>query len=380
MSESVTFNGASYVIPDVGEAGWGQNLTNYFVAIPQGCYQLSGGTQPLTADLSFGSNFGLLAKYFKSVSANIAAAGAVRLAVADTIDWRNNANNGNLALAVNNSDQLTFNGSVLSTLAIPIPIASGGTNSTTGLANGKLIQSLAGAIVESAVGISSTTITASLTGAASLNLLLAGGTMSGNIAMASNKVTGLAAATTNGDALRYEQVIGLYLLLTGGTMSGAIAMGANKITGLANGTASGDATAFNQVSGQRIIQSVQASSITPATSTSNTFTASNITASITPTSASSKIRITACFTASVNGSNQTMFTLFRGISGNLGDATNGMQQLTVAGSYPCTLISYDSPATTSATSYTVYYRTTAGNTAGVGTGGGTQIIILEEIG
>jgi hypothetical protein len=38
------------------------------------------------------------------------------------------------------------------------------------------------------------------------SLRLTGGTMSGNIAMGSNKVTGLAAATTNGDAVRYEQL------------------------------------------------------------------------------------------------------------------------------------------------------------------------------
>lgn len=31
--------------------------------------------------------------------------------------------------------------------------------------------------------------------------------MAGNIAMGSNKVTGLAAATTNGDAVRYEQLV-----------------------------------------------------------------------------------------------------------------------------------------------------------------------------
>jgi hypothetical protein len=40
---------------------------------------------------------------------------------------------------------------------------------------------------------------------------------------------------------------GLLLPLTGGTMSGAIAMGSNKITGLANGTASTDAAAFGQL-------------------------------------------------------------------------------------------------------------------------------------
>ena len=80
MAESITFNNATYIIPDVGESGWGQNLTNYFVAIPQGAYQLSGGTAPLTADLSFGTNFGIFSKYFTSTTSTPATAGAVRLA------------------------------------------------------------------------------------------------------------------------------------------------------------------------------------------------------------------------------------------------------------------------------------------------------------
>ena len=73
-------------------------------------------------------------------------------------------------------------------------------------------------------------------------LLLAGGTMSGNINANGNKVTGLAAATTNGDAVRYEQA----LLLAGGTMSGAIEMGNNKVTGLAAATSNGDAVRYEQ--------------------------------------------------------------------------------------------------------------------------------------
>lgn len=74
-------------------------------------------------------------------------------------------------------------------------------------------------------------------------LLLAGGTMAGNINANGNKVTGLAAATTNGDAVRYEQA----LLLAGGTMSGAIAMGGNKVTGLAAASANGDAVRYEQL-------------------------------------------------------------------------------------------------------------------------------------
>ena len=50
------------------------------------------------------------------------------------------------------------------------------------------------------------TITASLTGHASLDLALTGGTMSGDIAMGGNKVTGLASGTVSGDALQYGQI------------------------------------------------------------------------------------------------------------------------------------------------------------------------------
>lgn len=65
----------------------------------------------------------------------------------------------------------------------------------------------------------------------------------GALAMGSNKITGLAAATANGDALRYEQA----LRLTGGTMSGAIAMGGNKVTGMAKGIEAGDAVIRQQI-------------------------------------------------------------------------------------------------------------------------------------
>jgi hypothetical protein len=36
MAQSIVFNNATYIIPDVGESNWGQNLTNYFVAISVG--------------------------------------------------------------------------------------------------------------------------------------------------------------------------------------------------------------------------------------------------------------------------------------------------------------------------------------------------------
>ena len=74
-------------------------------------------------------------------------------------------------------------------------------------------------------------------------LLKAGGTMAGNIAMGGNKVTGLAAGTTAGDAVRYEQA----LLLAGGTMAGNINANGNKVTGLAAATTNGDAVRYEQL-------------------------------------------------------------------------------------------------------------------------------------
>ena len=52
---------------------------------------------------------------------------------------------------------------------------------------------------------------------------------------------------TIADDLPLSQLDGRYLELSGGTMSGAIAMGSNKVTGLANGSGAQDAAAFGQV-------------------------------------------------------------------------------------------------------------------------------------
>ena len=75
-------------------------------------------------------------------------------------------------------------------------------------------------------------------------LPLAGGTMTGAIAMGTSKITGLgdptgaqdAATKTYTDTQRDTR-----LATAGGTMSGAIAMGSNKVTGLAAPTDANDA-------------------------------------------------------------------------------------------------------------------------------------------
>lgn len=97
-----------------------------------------------------------------------------------------------------------------------------------------------------------------------------------NILMNGNRITGLGAGISAGDALRYEQVIGLYLLLTGGTMSGAIAMGSNKITGLTSGSTSGDALSWGQAFTSGTITFSPTTSGIKGTTTNDNATSGNV--------------------------------------------------------------------------------------------------------
>jgi hypothetical protein len=113
MSVTVTLNGVSYTIPTTTETGWGSQVTAWIQSASSNVLQKSGGTFTLTAEASFGATYGLMAAYYKSTSSNIADSGAVRLARTDEIKWRNEANDANLELGVNSSDQLTYNGNPL---------------------------------------------------------------------------------------------------------------------------------------------------------------------------------------------------------------------------------------------------------------------------
>jgi len=133
----------------------------------------------------------------------------------------------------------------------------------------------------------STTVTNSI----ATKLALAGGTMSGAIAMGSSKITNLGTPTANADAatkLYVDTADALKLNLTGGTMSGAIAMGTSKITGMGDPTNAQDATTKTYVDG--ILGSATAaatSAAAAATSASNAATsASNASTSATNASAS----------------------------------------------------------------------------------------------
>jgi hypothetical protein len=176
-------------------------------------------------------------------------------------------------LAAALGDDANFATTVTNSIATKLALAGGtmsgaiamGTSKITGLGNPTLAQDAA----------TKTYVDT----ADALKLDLAGGTMSGAIAMGTNKITGLGTPTANQDAATKTYVDtadALRLSLTGGTMSGAIAMGTSKITGLGTPTDNADATTKLYVDG--ILGSATAaatSASAAATSASNAATSAS---------------------------------------------------------------------------------------------------------
>ena len=129
-----------------------------------------------------------------------------------------------------------------------------------------------------------------------------------------------------------------------------------------------------------VVQVINATTTTATSTTSATFVATLLTASITPRSASNKILVqvtgpidSAAINSQANG------TIYRGAT-NLGG--NGFTNIfssagRVIGSLAMTHL--DSPATTSSTTYTVYISGSAGATIIFPQGTNTASIILMEI-
>jgi hypothetical protein len=148
--------------------------------------------------------------------------------------------------------------------------------------------------------------------------------------------------------------------------------GNNLVT--SNGSGVITAAGFGKVG-----QVVSTTSTAQQTTTSSSYTASTgLTLSITPTSTSSKILVSIM--SNVRSSNDATYTLYRG-STNLASSgsfvqiygnNNDIRQL-------MTINYLDSPSTTSATTYTLYFKAGAG-TAYINQEGSKQgQIILQEI-
>jgi hypothetical protein len=142
-------------------------------------------------------------------------------------------------------------------------------------------------------------------------------------------------------------------------------------------------------SGQTVLQIVNASYSTTESTTSTSWVASSLSASITPKSTSSKIL--ALFSVlTYTGSNTTagLATIFRGNASGTNLATNNANNYGFGGTYVGTSIGIqavvsasilDSPATTSSQLYTVAFRSESGSTVQINSGNSKGTLTLIEI-
>ena len=125
----------------------------WYQAISTGSLQKSGGNFTLSAEADFGSSFGIKSSYFKSGTASAASSGILRLSSADSIKFRNIANNGDLSIDID-SDKLRFNSveladissaQTLSNKTLSSPIISGSaTGNITGNVTGNVTGNITG--------------------------------------------------------------------------------------------------------------------------------------------------------------------------------------------------------------------------------------------
>lgn len=180
MAVTLTIAGQTFEYPSTGEDGWGEQATLWAVAVSTQLLQRTGGLFALTAEVDFGSNFGVKTTYLKSRGTNPATSGVIRFAnTDDALVFRNAANNGNLILKTDSSNNLTYNGVIIA-------------GSAAYTANRAIISSGAGVLTAATTTATEigyvNGVTSAIQTQLNARLALAGGTMVGVLVHAAGTV------------------------------------------------------------------------------------------------------------------------------------------------------------------------------------------------
>ena len=138
--------------------------------------------------------------------------------------------------------------------------------------------------------------------------------------------------------------------------------------------------------GGKVLQVVQVTTSTQVINNTSTFADTGLTASITPSSATSKVLVMVsqmgCFKTAADSTNALIINLFRGATDIALICANGLNTGTSVGLEASFSYSYlDSPATTSSTTYKTRFKNAFnGNSVRVQQSSDLSTIILMEIG
>lgn len=403
MSVPLTVNGVTFNYPVQGDIKWGPILTAWSTAVTTGMLQKAGGSFPLTAEVDFGTAFGINVLSIKSTTLPRAATGFLRLQNGAALTWRNAANSADLPLTVDSSNQLKFNGIAIGASAAltnshifvgnvsnqPADVAMTGDISIT---NAGVTSIGAGVITNSQINAAAAIAFSKLvssspyfwyTANAGGVLSPVGVTASRAVITDANGLPSASGATStevgylSGVTAAIQTQINTKLNKAGDTMTGVLNMGGNKIQSVANGTAASDAINFGQI---KYLQATQSTNSTPFTTSSTSYADTHLTGTITPTSASNRVKITVSTVASASSNERAIYGVNRGV---IHLSTNGFVQTQVIGQVlgaASVCFSYiDFPATTTPLTYTVEIKSGAGGSISDCPLSGTASIILEEV-
>jgi len=137
-----------------------------------------------------------------------------------------------------------------------------------------------------------------------------------------------------------------------------------------------------QAAPSKVLQVVQGNTTTATSTSSTSFVATNLTASITPLFSTSKILILISTVGTQTSSGKTAYyTIYRNSTNLASTAFSVYDNLFSSGFCwsPVSINYLDNPSTTSSTTYTLYLSTPNSGTAYVNGDGSTATITLMEI-
>jgi len=142
MPISKTINGTTYLIPEQGDAGWGEYTTTMLEAIiDYAIFTGSGSSKALAADLDLGSSYGIKVLSVTTKAANPAAGGVVNLANGDTIEWKKNGEAGDVVVTVSTANRLTIDGVAVPTISSTDSLTNKSLDSVTNVLTGATADS-----------------------------------------------------------------------------------------------------------------------------------------------------------------------------------------------------------------------------------------------